>query len=548
MMELVTAMAWHRLMFAVGAISAFAVIVRFIYRGYQQRRFYRHLPGPPHSWLLGHLKAVGDVAGILPSNCHPQAYYTELARRHNLDGIFYLDLWPIGPPSVILTRPELCDQPAIIKCAVRHPVADDTLTPVVGHGGIANSNGPLWKKSHTTLLPAFSWANIRSLASLMAEECMPFRSLLSRLSETGEGFSLEDVAAKLVFDIIFRIIFNFPLNAQTDGSQDLDDLRELMAFAESQSDPAVMLNPFARLKIWWRRKKISKQLDISMTRKIRERFMALPQDEIISSRRSAQSILDLMLREHLPTPSAASKERPNGRNLSEIDEAVILSNIKNLLVGGHGTTTDSICFSFMLLSEAPTVVETMLQEHRDILGSDFDSIVSSIANNPERLQTLPYTEAVIKEILRLFPIGFTVRQAAPQATVSHNGETFPIDNGLMVCMNGHDLHYNPQFFPNPSKFSPERWLGPNEIPRSQFRTFGRGLRSCMGENLAMNELKIIFSLILVDFSFKCYGLAPNTKTTTSYTDLDQTYGDIIFQELGLEAKPRGGMMMTVQRR
>lgn len=70
----------------------------------------------------------------------------------------------------------------------------------------------------------------------------------------------------------------------------------------------------------------------------------------------------------------------------------------------------------------------------------------------------------------------------------------------------------------------------------------------MGENLAMNELKIIFSLILVDFSFKCYGLAPNAKNTTSYRDLDQTYGDIIFQELGLEAKPRGGMMMTVQRR
>ncbi|KAL3298632.1 cytochrome P450 [Colletotrichum asianum] len=540
-METVTAMAWHRLMFAVGAISVFAVIVRFIYRGYQQRRFYRNLTNCCQRPKIGHSQ---DRLAAGYSAISKQL----LARRHNLDGIFYLDLWPIGPPSVILTRPELCDQPAIIKCAVRHPIADDTLTPVVGHGGIANSNGPLWKKSHTTLLPAFSWANIRSLASLMAEECMPFRNLLDKLSETGEVFSLEDVAAKLVFDIIFRIIFNFPLKAQTDGSQDLDDLRELMAFAESQSDPAVMLNPFARLKIWWRRKRIYKQLDISMTRKIRERFVALPQDESISSRRSAQSILDLMLREHLPTPSEASKERPNARNLSEVDEAVILSNIKNLLVGGHGTTTDTICFSFMLLSEAPAVVETMLQEHRDILGSDFDSIMSSIANNPEKLQTLPYTEAVIKEILRLFPIGFTVRQAAPQATVNHNGETFPIDNGLMVCMNGHDLHYNPQFFPNPSKFSPERWLGPNEIPRSQFRTFGRGLRSCMGENLAMNELKIIFSLILVDFSSKCHGLAPSTKTTTSYTDLDQIYGGIIFQELGLEAKPRGGMMMTVRRR
>ncbi|KAF4930722.1 hypothetical protein CGCVW01_v000883 [Colletotrichum viniferum] len=50
-----------------------------------------------------------------------------------------------------------------------------------------------------------------------------------------------------------------------------------------------------------------------------------------------------MLREHLPTPSEATKERPNARILSEADEAVILSNIKNLLVGGHGTTTDTIC-------------------------------------------------------------------------------------------------------------------------------------------------------------------------------------------------------------
>lgn len=202
----------------------------------------------------------------------------------------------------------------------------------------------------------------------------------------------------------------------------------------------------------------------------------------------------------------------------------------------------------MLLSEAPQVVEKMLQEHTDILGGGFDAILSSLTNSPEKLQTLPYTEAVIKEGLRLFPIGFTVRQAAPEATVTHKGGNFPIGNGLMVCMNGHDLHYNPEFFPNPDVFIPERWLGPNEIPRSYFRTFGRGLRSCMGENLAMNELKIILALTIADYSFNCSGLKPNSRATTTYTALDKVYGNVIFQELGLEAKPRGGMMMTVKRR
>ena len=51
-----------------------------------------------------------------------------------------------------------------------------------------------------------------------------------------------------------------------------------------------------------------------------------------------------------------------------------------------------------------------------------------------------------------------------------------------------------------------------------------------------------------DYEFECADLKPNARPRSSYTELDTVFGDIIFQELGIEAKPRGGMMMRCRKR
>ena len=201
----------------------------------------------------------------------------------------------------------------------------------------------------------------------------------------------------------------------------------------------------------------------------------------------------------------------------------------------------------MLLSHAPTALYKMRQEHDDVFGKDFDGTVESLLDAPAKLQDLLYTDAIIKESLRLFPVGFTVREADAGAKLTVQGKSYPIDRHQGVVLNGHDLHYNSDFFPNHTEFRPERWLdSEGGVPRSHFRTFGRGPRACLGQNLAMNELKVILLMIVRDFEFECADLKPNVKPKTSYTNLDNIFGDIIFQELGIEARPRGGMMMTVK--
>jgi hypothetical protein len=50
-----------------------------------------------------------------------------------------------------------------------------------------------------------------------------------------------------------------------------------------------------------------------------------------------------------------------------------------------------------------------------------------------------------------------------------------------------------------------------------------------------------------DYDFECVGLEPNEKPKSSCTGLDTVFGDVVFQEMGIEAKLRGKMMMRARK-
>lgn len=242
---------------------------------------------------------MGEISALVPPNCHPQLYFTEMARRYNLDGIFYVDLWPVGPGSCLVTDPDLLDQITVRKILPHHPMAEDFLSAMIGRGSIGGANGALWKRLHSAMNPAFSWTHIRHLTGLFVDECVQFRKNLDKLAATGEVFSMEHLSARLIFDVIARIVFNFPLHAQTTGSQDLEDLRELILLVEGQSDITIAYNPVEQIKRWWRRRQVLGRLHPSILSKIHERFEMLVNEKIVPSRKDPNSILDLMLREHV---------------------------------------------------------------------------------------------------------------------------------------------------------------------------------------------------------------------------------------------------------
>ncbi|KAI1389174.1 cytochrome P450 [Hypoxylon trugodes] len=516
-----------------------AIIVDFFFRLYRRRQRFRDLPKPPHSFLWGHLKLMGEIAGQLPPNCHPQSYITAIAQKYDLKGIWYLDLWPIADPQVILTEPELMDSVQVTRVFNQHRISQELMSGIIGDNVVSTVNGPVWKKLHNSMAPALLPSHVRTLTGVMADETLIFRERLKKLASTGEVFSLEDELAKLLFDIVGKVVFNLRLHAQTKGSPYHEDLVEIIKLVNEQ----LSMNPFIKLKVAFKKRAVRQRVDAAVTEKVLERLAALRSENIVPSRKDPLSIVDLMLRETVLQDGSRKGTKAMELPKEELD--LLVTNVKGFLLGGTGTTVDSLCFTYMLLSKHPEIVQKMREEHDAIFGKNLATTLETLKESPIKLNELEYTTAVIKEGMRLFPVGFGVKEAPAGAKVSYQGREYPVDGGLVIVPCWHTMHHDARYFPEPGTFRPERFLG-DGVPRGWFRSFSRGPRGCLGQDLAMEDMRVILLLTIRDFNFECAGLKPNPKPKATYTDLDTVFGDAAFPMLAMEAKPRDGMMMTIK--
>lgn len=79
----------------------------------------------------------------------------------------------------------------------------------------------------------------------------------------------------------------------------------------------------------------------------------------------------------------------------------------------HVASTDHISLKHlhMLLSKSPGVAQKMREEHDRVFGKDLETTLETLKESPMKLNELEYTTAVLKEALRLFPVGFGVKEA-----------------------------------------------------------------------------------------------------------------------------------------
>ncbi|KAI5860390.1 cytochrome P450 [Durotheca rogersii] len=266
------------------------------------------------------------------------------------------------------------------------------MKPLVSDNVIMTANRPIWKKLHSAIASAFLASHIRTQAGLTADETMLFRKRLQQLSKGSEVFSIEDEAAKLVFDIVRHIVFNFPPNAQTEGCSYLEGLKETIELFNAQ----LSKNPLIKLKATTRTEWVGKRVDISIAAKTCERFAALRSEIIVRSRKDPLSILDLLLRE---TVLQAGTEK--GEKAVELPAG----GLKLLL------TKDFFSFIYMLLEKHLEIGQKLRKEHNAIFGRSLASGLEVLTESPIKLNDMEYTTAVIKESLRLFPVGFGVKEA-----------------------------------------------------------------------------------------------------------------------------------------
>ncbi|OTA98483.1 hypothetical protein M426DRAFT_109717 [Hypoxylon sp. CI-4A] len=140
--------------------------------------------------------------------------------------------------------------------------------------------------------------------------------------------------------------------------------------------------------------------------------------------------------------------------------------------------------------------------------------LSSVPRNENGLleykdvRDLPYLKAVIKESLRLSsPVPGTIPRIVPRGGITWAGYYLP--EGTSVSTAIRTIHDNPELFPSPDKFIPERWLENDDLDH-WLVAFGKGSRSCIGLNVAWMESYLTFANFFTQFDMTLYATDPTT--------------------------------------
>ncbi|OLN91667.1 P450 monooxygenase AflN 2 [Colletotrichum chlorophyti] len=163
----------------------------------------------------------------------------------------------------------------------------------------------------------------------------------------------------------------------------------------------------------------------------------------------------------------------------------------------------------LALKPNPGVAEKMRAEHDRILGPDPAKASNKLVGSPHLLNALTYTGAVIKESVRLYPGPGSFRDGEPRYHLAdrETGEKYLTD-GFMLWESVRSQSRSEAVWPRPLEVLPERWLttdvnDPLYPTKHARRNFGIGYRNCMGQELAVVEMKLVLALLVRHIDLDC---------------------------------------------
>ena len=150
--------------------------------------------------------------------------------------------------------------------------------------------------------------------------------------------------------------------------------------------------------------------------------------------------------------------------------------VMTIFLAGHETTANALSWTFYLLGKHPEVARRLREELSEVLGGRTPTT--------EDYPNLKYTRMVFCESMRLYPPAWIMARA-PREDVELGGYT--IEAGSRIFIPPWVVHRNPNVWPDPEGFDPERFRDPKAIDPFAFFPFGGGRRMCIGQGFAMLE-------------------------------------------------------------
>jgi cytochrome P450 len=240
----------------------------------------------------------------------------------------------------------------------------------------------------------------------------------------------------------------------------------------------------------WRFRSICKQYSQISRSIIASRKKELLENSTVTGTGRRKDFLDILLVARDEDGRGLTDDDEDGRGLTD-DE--ILSEVNTFLFAGHETTASTLSWTLHALATHQNEQDACRAEIREILGGrDSDDVTW------EDLAKMNYLTMCIKETLRY---NSTVAGIARELSRDLKVGNHTLPKGCLVHICLYHINRDPDVWENPHEFNPERFNQHNSSDRAyDFVPFSAGPRNCIGQNFAMNLLKVSLARILNRFT------------------------------------------------
>ncbi|KAL1445269.1 hypothetical protein MTO96_029267 [Rhipicephalus appendiculatus] len=361
--------------------------------------------------------------------------------------------------------------------------------------------GKDWKHVRTVLNPSFSAAKMKLMTPIISRCVHDFMDVLEKKAETGEPLDVMQVSQGLSLDVIANCALAWQLDGQKKPDNPLAQLlRGILYEAETSFTMCFVAFPFLGKCARW---SYTATLHSRRTWEIIENVRRVAEERRRSQKTGytgsgstrrvdiLQLLLDAQEAAKTGKDTDASKRAANQPGgLSEpIDDDTLLANSLLFLIAGFETTASTLSFVLHLMAQHPEEQDKVREEllRRYPVEDDLDY---------GQLQELERLDMFVKEALRLYPpvTMLVSRHCHSDATIL--GQFFPA--GCEVFAPVWHVHHDPQLWPEPFRFNPERFAPAvaKSIHPGAFIPFGIGPKSCIGNRFALLELKAALCRLL----------------------------------------------------
>lgn len=130
-----------------------------------------------------------------------------MRKRYGLGDFFYLDLWPLAPPQLVIVQPELATQIVQKMNLPKESVVMQKWTGhILGKKSMVTANGHEWLVARKSFTPGFQPRKVLQHVPGIVDDALQFAEVLKEHARNEDVFKMEDVCARMIFNISARVI------------------------------------------------------------------------------------------------------------------------------------------------------------------------------------------------------------------------------------------------------------------------------------------------------------------------------------------------------